>query len=133
MFTAGSLVLVMSILRITIIRLKETPKYLLGLGDDAALVESLQSIARKYNRPCSLTVDKLEACGTILSAHSASKFSPAEALVHLRGLFSTKKIGISTLLVWFSWALIGLAYPLFYVFLEYLSPFRHYVFFKLLT
>lgn len=123
MFTAGALVLVMSILRITVIRLKETPKYLLGVGDDVALVESLQSIARKYNRPCSLTVEKLEACGVVKSAHSQDRFSVGEALIHLRGLFSTKKIALSTLLVWLSWTLIGLAYPLFYVFLRYLHPF----------
>jgi hypothetical protein len=125
MFTAGALVLVMSILRITVIRLKETPKYLLGMGDDAALVESLQSIARKYNRPCSLTVEKLEACGVVKSAHSSNRFSLSEALIHVRGLFSTKKIALSTMLIWFSWTLIGLAYPLFYVFLRYLYPFFH--------
>ncbi|KAI1855237.1 hypothetical protein JX266_000102 [Neoarthrinium moseri] len=118
MFTAGALVLVMSILRVTIIRLKETPKYLLGTGDDAAMVESLQSIAQKYGRSCSLTVEKLEACGTVESAHSKNRFSLREAYIHLSGLFTTRQIAISTILIWFSWTLIGLAYPLFYVFLS---------------
>ncbi|KAK6081473.1 membrane transporter (hexose transporter) [Seiridium cupressi] len=118
MFTAGALVFVMSVLRVTVIRLKETPKYLLGIGDDAALVESLQSIAKKYNRPCSLTLEQLDACGTVQSAHSGRGFSASEALIHLRGLFGTKQLALSTGLIWLSWTLIGLAYPLFYVFLN---------------
>jgi hypothetical protein len=117
MFTGGAIVLVMSVLRVTVVRLKETPKYLLGMGEDAKVVETLQSIATKYNRPCSLTVEKLEACGTVQSTHSKRRFSPSETWVHLKGLFSTKKMGITTGMVWFSWTLIGLAYPLFYVFL----------------
>lgn len=118
MFTSGALVFVMSCLRITLIRLKETPKYLLGTGEDKELVETLQSLAKKYNRPCSLTLEQLEACGVVNSAHSKNRFSVGEALVHFRGLFATKQIGLSTILIWFSWTLIGLAYPLFYVFLS---------------
>ncbi|KAK5997347.1 MFS siderochrome iron transporter 1 [Cladobotryum mycophilum] len=117
LFTGGALVLVMSILRITVVRLRETPKYLLGIGEDAEVVETFQMLAKKYNRTCSLTVEKLEACGTIQSAHSKSRFSLHETMVHLRGLFRGKKMATSTLLIWFSWMLIGLAYPLFYVFL----------------
>jgi MFS family permease len=40
-----------------------------------------------------------------------------EIVVHLRGLFATKRMGLSTSLIWFSWLLIGLAYPLYNVFL----------------
>ncbi|KAI7183300.1 MFS general substrate transporter [Hortaea werneckii] len=125
-FANGALVFVMSILRITIIRLKETPKFLLGEGKDAEVVEVLQFIANKYHRPCSLTVERLEECGITngaadrggsLSAHAGSKWSPVEIWVHLRGLFATKKMGLSTSLIWFSWLLIGLAYPLYNVFL----------------
>lgn len=122
-YASGSLVFIMSILRITVIRLKETPKFLVGEGKDAECVESLQSIARKYNRPCSLTVEQMEACGTINSqrrsstTHAKSKWSLGEIGVHVKGLYATKRIGISTSLIWFSWTLIGLAYPLYNVFL----------------
>lgn len=122
MFTAGALVFVLSVLRVTVIRLKETPKYLLGRGEDAALVESLRSIAARYGRPCSLTAERLEACGRIKSADAAGGFSARQALVHLRGLFATRQLAVSTLLIWLSWTLIGLAYPLFYVFLKCVSP-----------
>lgn len=117
MFTGGALVLVMSLLRVTVVRLKETPKYCLGAGQDAELVETLHMIANKYNRPCSLTLEQLEACGQIQGLHGKKKFSVAETLVHFRGLFATRTITISTCMIWFSWTLIGLAYPLFYVFL----------------
>jgi len=118
MFSSGALVFFMSVARITVIRLRETPKYLLGMGKDAEMVDTLQFIATKHGRTCSLTVERLEACGVVRSAHSKSRVSLAETLVHLRGLFCTAKIGLSTLMIWLSWTLIGLAYPLFYVFLE---------------
>lgn len=122
MFTSGALVFVMSILRLTIIRLKETPKYLLGQGEDAALVETLQHIATKYNRPCSLTLEQLEACGTVMTAQGRGPkrsfaSSVAETMSHFRGLFETRRMALSTGLIWLSWTAIGLVYPLFYVFL----------------
>jgi hypothetical protein len=118
MYTSGALVFLMSIARITIIRLKETPKYLLGGGKDAELVSGFQTMAARYNRPCSITVEMLENCGNIRSAHGNSKLSVSELTIHFRGLFATKQIGLSTCLIWLSWTLIGLAYPLFYVFLS---------------
>ena len=113
----------MSILRITVIRLKETPKFLLGEGRDAEVVETLQYIANKYNRPCSLTLEKLQACGVtgegraLNPGGSKRKTFFLEVYMHLKGLFATKKIGFSTSMIWFSWTLIGLAYPLYNVFL----------------
>ncbi|KAK4896408.1 Filamentous Growth Regulator [Elasticomyces elasticus] len=59
-FANGALVLVMSLLRITVIRLRETPKFLLGEGRDEEVVETLQFIANKYNRQCSLTIEGLQ-------------------------------------------------------------------------
>lgn len=123
-YTSGALVFVLSILRVTVINLKETPKYLLGQGRDDEVVETLQWMANKYNRPCSLTLGQLEACGDIVTSRAAAgkgnkkvDFSFADIYVHLRGLFLTKKQGLSTLLIWLSWLLIGLAYPLYNVFL----------------
>jgi hypothetical protein len=108
----------MSVLRVTVIRLQETPKYLLGEGKEELMVKQFHDMAAKYNRPCTITLEELQACGTIKSAHGKSKASFGEVGVHLRGLFANKKIGLSTCLIWLSWTLIGLAYPLFYVFLH---------------
>lgn len=117
LFTGGAIVLALSVLRITVVRLRETPKYLLGAGKDAEVVETFQWLSATYNRPCSLTLDKLEACGEIQGAHSKNRASPMEMVQHLKGLFSTRKMAISTTMIWWSWTLIGLAYPLFNVFL----------------
>lgn len=110
--------------RIFVIRLKETPKYLVGEGKDAEAVEILQGIATKYNRPCSLTLESLQACGALTTRASLgkSKWGFGTIGVHLKGLYATKRIGVSTSLIWLSWTLIGLAYPLYNVFLpEYLK------------
>ncbi|CCT67960.1 related to synaptic vesicle transporter SV2 (major facilitator superfamily) [Fusarium fujikuroi IMI 58289] len=118
----GALVFVCSILRVTVIRLKETPKYLLAKGDDVAVVAIYQDIAKKYQRTCSLTIDALESMGAINSTYGKSRYSLSELWAHFHGLFVTRKLAISTILIWISWLLIGLAYPLFYVFLpDYLA------------
>lgn len=117
MYTMGAMIFVMSVARVTVIRLKETPKFLLGQKNDAQLVQDFQELASKYGRPCSLTVEQLEACGTISSAHSKSRYSLSEFWIHIRSLFMTRKLAFTTILIWLSWAMIGLAYPLFNVFL----------------
>lgn len=119
MYTMGAFIFLLSILRVTVIRLRETPKFLLGQGKDAEVVELFQELSTRYNRPTSLTIEALDACGTISSAHGNSKFSMAEFLVHFRSLFLTKRVGATTALLWISWFIVGLAYPLFIVFLPY--------------
>ncbi|KAI7628729.1 MFS general substrate transporter [Hortaea werneckii] len=128
-FANGALVFVMSILRITIIRLKETPKFLLGEGKDAEVVEVLRFIANKYHRPCSLTVEKLEECGITndtpnrrgsLSAHAGSKWSPHYSYLVLMVVdryCSPVPLQRSNRTIADSSLLIGLAYPLYNVFL----------------
>ncbi|VUC23513.1 unnamed protein product [Clonostachys rosea] len=118
----GALVLICSILRVTVIRLTETPKYLLTKNQDAAVVEVFQNIAKKYQRPCSLTVERLQSLGTIESTYGKARYGFGEFWAHIRGLFATRQLAISTVMIWISWTLIGLAYPLFYVFLpDYLA------------
>ena len=127
-FASGALVFCMSLARVTVINLRETPKFLVGEGRDAEVVDTLQYIANRYHRHCSLTLEQMEACGTTggalpqgrrgsISAHASKKFSFNEVGMHLKGLFATRKLGFSTILIWWSWTLIGLAYPLYNVFL----------------
>ncbi|OLN87727.1 putative MFS-type transporter PB1E7.08c 2 [Colletotrichum chlorophyti] len=119
-FTAGAFVFATSVARVTVIRLQETPKYLLSVGRDADLVRNYQKLSKKYDRPCSLTEERLAACGTIRKAgedRNSVRFVLRELVFHVKGLFVTRKMALSTAMVWMSWTLIGLAYPLFYVFL----------------
>lgn len=76
-------------------------------------------MAKKYNRPCSLTLEDVQAYGeTELPKKKSKLYNGVSGVAfHVRGLFETRDLTISTLLLWLSWALIGLAYPLFNVFL----------------
>ncbi|KAM6507144.1 Sugar (and other) transporter [Fusarium falciforme] len=123
MFNCGALVFVLSILRVTVVRLVETPKYLLPAGRDADVVKYYQDQARKYNRHCSLTLEKLESCGQVRLTQSEGKtFILSDIRGHVEGIFVSRKITLSTILIWLSWAITGLAYALFYVFVPaYLS------------
>ncbi|KAF5017878.1 hypothetical protein F66182_10173 [Fusarium sp. NRRL 66182] len=130
MFTGGGLMFVMSVLRIFIIRLPETPKFLVASGREEELVSMLQNLASTYGRPCSLTVQSLEACGTMTSPEGGAAGSAAtrglgkSLLGHVKGLFSNKKLALSTCLLWLSWTLIGLGYPLFFLYLPSLLSTR---------
>lgn len=121
-YTNGSIVLFFAIARVTIIRLKETPKFLVSNKRDDEAVANLQAIATKYGRPCSLTVEQLHACGEITSNEdyrNSSDFKGTVTLVgkHLAHLFSNARIARLTGLLWFSWLVLGIAYPLYTSFL----------------
>ncbi|KAK6458397.1 inorganic phosphate transporter [Scheffersomyces xylosifermentans] len=121
-YVNGSIVLVMAILRVTVIRLKETPKFLIANNRDAEAVEVLQGIATKYNRPCSLTLEQLLEIGEIQSNDDFRKHLTFMGIVtlvkhHLTILFANKKVARSTLLLFASWFLLGIAYPLYSSFL----------------
>lgn len=119
-YASGAFVFVLSILRVTVIRLEETPKYLLTEGNDERAVRVLHGIAERHKRPCSLTAEQLQRLGTTIRPNAGPKskrFVISELGFHLRGLYATRRMGLSTTLVWFSWLLIGLAYPLYNVFL----------------
>lgn len=121
-YTSGALVFVLSMARVLVIRFHETPKFLLCQGMDEEVIKTLDDLAKKHNRECHLTLDQLQACGQIHSTHAKNKATLAEVGVHVRGLFSTRILTLSTTLVWLSWALIGLGYALYYVYLpEYLA------------
>jgi hypothetical protein len=121
-YTCGALVLVLSMCRVLVIRFHETPKFLLCQGRDEDVVKTLENLAHKYDRLCPLTLDQLQAQGQIHSTHAQNKASISEVVVHVRGLFTNRTMALSTSLVWLSWALTGLGYSLYYVYLpEYLA------------
>jgi len=103
-FANGALVMVLSILRIMLVHLPETPKFLISQGRDEEAVAALQKVANRYNRPCSLTVDQLLACGQIKSHDGSESPRGFTALaMHLKGLFQTRQLALSTSLIWLSW------------------------------
>ncbi|KAG0689979.1 hypothetical protein C6P40_004091 [Pichia californica] len=126
-YTNSGIVMGAALIRLFVLNLDETPKFLVSTGRDAEAYESIMKIARKYNRNCSLTLEKLKECGEIEPTYYDSKKinSPKEAIkelwkttcVNVKILFSTKLVTRSTILIIISWAFIGISYSVFYNFL----------------
>ncbi|CAF3666161.1 unnamed protein product [Rotaria sp. Silwood1] len=118
-YTLGSFVFVLSFLRLFVIRLKESPKWLLSQNRDAELVKIIHEIAHAAGKECSLTLEQLESIGPVVQNNNLKKYNPMIIWHHIKGLFPNRKMGYSTALNIASWTLIGLAYPLYNVFLPY--------------
>ncbi|KAL4785164.1 MFS general substrate transporter [Aspergillus varians] len=110
----------------------ESPKFLVSRGRQAEAVAAVQGIARKNRTTTWLTEEVLnEICGpqeeeeeskagtTIqIIKRSLQRFSYQQIVP----LFGTKRLGLSTILIWFCWTCIGMGYTLFNAFLpQYLS------------
>lgn len=121
-YTNGCMVLGLALLRLTVVKLKETPKFLVANNRDAEAVQVLQEIATQYNRTCSLTLEHLQACGEITSNEDFRNSTNWTGLIrisikHLKVLFATPKAVRSTLLLFLSWFCLGISYPLYSLFL----------------
>ncbi|AOW01916.1 major facilitator superfamily domain-containing protein [Yarrowia lipolytica] len=121
--TLGGLVLVLAILRVTVIRLVETPKFNLCEGNIEQVVEDLHKIARDGGKEISLSVEQLEACGRLDEDEAkAPKQRGAwfkQLFEHLHLLYATRKLAISSSLLFLSWTIIGICYPLYTAFLPF--------------
>ncbi len=115
-YTLGTMVLIMSLLRLIVIKFDESPKWLLIQNRDADAIMSLYSISRKANRTCKLTLEQLEACGTVNLGAGRTQPRLRNLVANICGLFSCKTLGLSTSLLFLSFAFVGLAFPLFNVF-----------------
>ena len=129
----GGLMIVLWILRWRF-HLYESPKYLMGRGRDAEAIEVLNKVAA-YNRSTNrLTLEQLQKVGVIAGTESeAEKGGGVDGSVaaairrnlehlkgdHVKSLFATRKLALSTSLLIVVWAFIGLAFPLYNSFLTY--------------
>lgn len=129
LYTMGGLMILLWFVRFFIFRLYESPKYLMGRGLDAEAIEVLEKIAAYNGGTNHLTLEQLRKTGTIAGfeaeaegGRTAVSESVATAirrnLDHLKGehvkpLFATKKLALSTSLLIVLWAFIGLAFPLY--------------------
>lgn len=124
--TLGALTFVMFICRFFLFHLYESPKFLLSRGRQDEAVAAVQAIAEKNKSKTWLTEEILNEIGGYPDAkeehalpimgiikRSVSKFS----LQRVKPLFANKRMGVTTVLLWFCWASIGMGYPLFNAFL----------------
>jgi MFS family permease len=128
-------------LRFFIFHLFESPKYLLSRGRQSEAVAVVHGLAYRNGAKTWLSEAVLDAvvdsddrgddrtrvrgnaAVSALSTKSVIKSKLDEfSGARLRPLFSSRKLGLATALVWFTWATIGMGYPLFNAFLpQYLS------------
>ncbi|OJK03086.1 hypothetical protein ASPACDRAFT_76158 [Aspergillus aculeatus ATCC 16872] len=130
-FTIGGLTFLMFICRFFLFHLYESPKFLLGRGRQADAVASVYGIAHKNKTKTWLTEEILNEIGGYQQEAQKEKLSSTEIVKrylskfsfdHIAPLFATKKLAMSTILLWFCWTTIGMGYPLFNAFLpQYLA------------
>ena len=130
-YTMGALTFSMFLCRFLIFELFESPKFLLSRGRQAEAVAVVHGMAFKNKTTTWLTEEILNEIGGEEVAKSKSKMTTTEIIKHklsafsgerIKPLFKTKKLGLTTGLLWFCWLTIGLGYPLFNAFLpQYLS------------
>ncbi|KAK8056868.1 hypothetical protein PG993_002095 [Apiospora rasikravindrae] len=131
-FAIGIITLIMFFVRFFVFHLFESPKYLLSQGRQAEAVAVVHGIAYRNSSKTWLTEEVLDAVVDMEAVqHSTTRLSTKDVLKqnlaafsgeHIRPLFSNRKLGLATTLVWLIWATIGMGYPLFNAFLpQYLS------------
>ncbi|KAL1739107.1 major facilitator superfamily domain-containing protein, partial [Schizophyllum fasciatum] len=131
LFTLGGTTLVLWAFRFFAFRMFESPRYLVGKGRDAEAVAIIHDIAKYNGKTATLTVEELEgheAKGDEESGGDGGKKVHAPVLSgtsvfrmeHMRGLFATPKIALSTTLLVVLWGLIGLASTLYNSFLPFI-------------
>lgn len=138
LFTMGGMTLLMFAARF-LVSVYESPKFYLAKGDDYKAVETIHKIARINGKTCTLTVEELYAIDRQEQEESDlddSKSSDTKSVTqgttnliveklrkynfeHIRQCFGSRKLAISSILVILSWAVIGLAFPLYNAFLPY--------------
>jgi len=132
-FTLGAHMIFLWGIRFLVFPVYESPKFLASIGKDEEAVIVIHKIAKRNGTTSSLTLEHLKAAARpyLLAAGENPdkvevKFSTMELIKHsvddfrgknIRNLFCTKRLAWSTSLVILVWALIGLAYPLFFAFL----------------
>lgn len=129
----GVLTFIMFIIRFFIFHLFESPKFLLSQNRQPEAVAVVHGLAYRNRAKTWLTEEILDAVADEVSdePRRAPRLSTKSVLkqklekfsgARIRPLFSSRKLGMATILIWFCWATIGMGYPLFNAFLpQYLS------------
>lgn len=129
--TIGVVTFAMFVCRFFVFYLFESPKWLLNQGRQSEAVAVIHGIAYKNNSKTWLTEEIMD----LVAGEDDETVQPPVPLAakvgsdalraklkgfsgdRLRPLFTPKKLGIATSLIWYCWASIGMGYPLFAAFL----------------
>ena len=149
-FTLGGLTLLLWSVRFFVFRFHESPRYLIGRGQDEEAVKVIHKIAKFNGRPdrCTLTVEDLQKAvregptrgsptfpvqevdeDYVPPGADATNAKRKKGLLsssshlsgsHVKALFATRKMAWSTSLLIVLWGTIGLASTLYNSFLPYM-------------
>ena len=134
--TIGIMTFGMFIIRFFIFRLFESPKYLLNRGRQDEAVAVIHGIAHRNGTKTWLTSELLDEIAGEDNELPEEQFAEKSSNSFLKNklkkvsgdkmkqLFKTRALGLSTGLIWWAWATIGMGYPLFNAFLpQYFARF----------
>lgn len=136
MIVMGGTALVLFFLRFVCFTIYESPKFLMGKDRDEEAVRVVHEVARRNGKTSALTVEDLKACDSLTlpgstqqqqqTATTAAVKRNLEKLnsSHVKALFATKKLAISTSVMTMVWAFIGLGFPLYNAFLPFIQATR---------
>lgn len=113
LFAMGTLTLVLFLLRFWAFKLYESPKYLMGRGNDVAAAEVVQKVARYNGVESEFGVAELSAVDTAAGGAGGAGGVQGDLgiLSHLRALFATRELATSTLLILAIWFLTVYTFP----------------------
>ncbi|EQL01772.1 membrane transporter [Ophiocordyceps sinensis CO18] len=126
----GGITMLMFLSRFCFFTIYESPKYLMGKGRDEDAVGVVHEVARRNGTTSTLTIDHLGACepdGYVAqtdASAAARRYLEKLDAKHVKALFCTRDLAMSTGLIMAIWALIGLGYPLYNAFLPYIQATR---------
>ncbi|KAF2748070.1 MFS general substrate transporter [Sporormia fimetaria CBS 119925] len=150
MIVMGGVAMIMFFLRFVCFTIFESPKYLMGKGRDDEAVRVVHEVARRNRTTTWLTLDDLQACDRLAATTNTNNVAAPSAVqsanpvpsrkptlmqtlkrsfaevnyTHIRALFRTRKLALSTTLIILIWAFIGLGFPLYNAFLPYIQATR---------
>ncbi|EXJ89840.1 MFS transporter, metabolite:H+ symporter [Capronia epimyces CBS 606.96] len=135
LITMGGIAMIMFFIRFVLFTIYESPKFHMGKGRDDEAVRIVHEVARRNGKTSSLTIEDLKACEILAEGGVAGHQQTSAAaqlkrrlekinLTHVRALFATKKLALSTSLIMVVWAFIGLGYPLYNAFIPYLQAIK---------
>ena len=129
--TMGAITFFMFVCRFFFFHLFESPKFLLSRGRQSEAVATVHGIAYKNKKKTWISEEVLNAIGGDPEVVSSQKLSTVEVVSRffskfsgdrIQPLFASRRLGLSTALIWFCWLTIGMGYPLFNAFLpQYLA------------
>jgi hypothetical protein len=132
LFILGALTLILSLIRFFVFNLLESPRFLVGIGNDQGAVDVIHQMAAYNSTTTSLSLEDLTG---VEERHTDKKGTEDEkgtearsllsktsvfTLAHIKALFATRKMAISTSMLIALWGIIGLASTLYNSFLPFL-------------